>query len=354
MILSYLQIENLRNLRSACFNLHPHLNVIVGANGSGKTSVLEAIYLLGSGHSFRTREISPLVSTDTTRLTVFARTNDEQSISIQKSLEAPTQVRLNGYSCQTSSELAYFLPCQVFYHDLFHIIDAGPSVRRSLLDWGLFHVEHSYHLLLKNYKRALKQRNSLLKHKAMEKYFEPWNQILDELATKLDKYRHSYFIRLEKEFYTILPELTELDCSLQYYKGWDRKNSNKSLATLLSENYLSDLQRQVTHYGAHQADITIAINNTKAKLYLSRGQQKMVLIALKLAQAKLMEQSCVYLCDDLPSELDDRHLEKLFSIIYNCKGQFFITVTNQESLPANFSNFAHSKLTLNLATINQN
>ena len=284
MSLSFLQIQNLRNLRSARFNLHPQLNIIVGANGSGKTSFLEAIYLLGTGHSFRTREIKPLISKDSDCLTVFARTNDEQSISIQKSLSLPTQVRLNGYSCQTSSELAYFLPCQVFYQDLFQIIDAGPAIRRSLLDWGLFHVEHPYLLLLKEYRRALKQRNSLLRQRAKEAYFDPWNLILDELATKLDNYRTDYITRLEQEFKKLLPLLSEFDCSLHYYKGWDRKGCGKSLALILQESYHLDLQRQFTQYGAHQADLFIDTNDTKAKLYLSRGQQKIVLIALKFAQ----------------------------------------------------------------------
>ncbi len=349
MSLSFLQIQNLRNIKSGRFNLHPQLNLIIGANGCGKTSFLEAIYLLGSGHSFRTREIKPLVSKDSDCLTVFARTHDEQSISIQKSLSSPTQVRLNGYSCQTSSELAYFLPCQVFYQDLFQIIDAGPSIRRSLLDWGLFHVEHPYHLLLKEYKRALKQRNSLLRQRAKEAHFEPWNLILEELANKIDSYRSRYITRLKSEFKKILPLLSEIDCSLQYYKGWDRKGTNKSLALILKESYYLDFQRQFTQYGAHQADIFIETHDTKAKLYLSRGQQKIVLIALKLAQTSLMDHDCIYLCDDLPSELDKLHLERLFTLISKTKGQFFITAINEELLPTTFLNYSYSKIDLSLS-----
>lgn len=346
MTLALLDIQNLRNLRSARFNLHPHLNIIVGANGSGKTSFLEAIHLLGSGHSFRTREISPLVTEGFDPLTVFARTEDGQSVSIQKSRSRPTQVRLNGYSCQTSSELAYFLPCQVIYQDLFQVIDAGPSVRRSLLDWGLFHVEQPYHLLLKDYKRALKHRNSLLKQRAQEKYLVPWNLILDELATKLDHYRAVYFDQLAKEFKKVLAELAELDCSLEYYKGWDRKGSHQSLGRLLTESYRVDLQRQFTQYGAHQADILIETNELKAKQYLSRGQQKIILIALKFAQTALLKQPCAYLCDDLASELDRVHLERLFTLISKIKGQFFITVISQELLPQSFVNFPHAKFTV--------
>jgi DNA replication and repair protein RecF len=336
MTLANLQIQNLRNIHSARFDFHPHLNFIVGANGTGKTSFLEAIYLLGSGHSFRTREISPLISHESDCLTVYARTFDGQSVSIQKSLSTPTQVRLNTYPCQTSSELAYFLPCQVFYQDLFQIIDAGPSVRRSLLDWGLFHVEHSYHSLLKEYKRALKQRNALLKQRAADKDFVPWNRILVDLALKLDSHRKSYFSQLKIEFKKSLAVLTTIECDLIYYKGWDRKGSDKSLESILSQSHQTDLQRQYTQHGPHQADIVIDVNDFKAKHFLSRGQQKIILFALKLAQSTLLNKSCVFLCDDMASELDTEHLNRLLRLIDTIDGQFFITLINEEHIPSRY------------------
>lgn len=333
MTLEFLQIQNLRNINSARLNLHPKLNIIVGVNGSGKTSFLEAIYLLGSGHSFRTREITPLIRHGADSLNVFARTNDEQTISIQKSASAPTKVRLNSYPCQSSSELAHFLPCQVFYQDVFQIIDAGPSVRRSLLDWGLFHVKQNYHPLWKDYRRALKQRNTLLRQKASQRHIEPWNLILDDLANQLDILRADYFELLNREFIVILQQLTDLHCSLHYYKGWDRKGSNKSLVSILTDNYHSDLQRQFTQYGAHQADLVVESNDFKVKQYLSRGQQKIILLALKLAQTSLIADPCVHLCDDLSSELDSEHLIRLLKVIDRIKGQFFITSITKETIP---------------------
>lgn len=335
MILAQLHIQNLRNIQAARFNLHPHINIIAGQNGSGKTSFLESIYLLGTGHSFRTREITPLVRHDTDSLVVFARTNDEQSISIQKSTSSPTQVRLNNYPCHSSSELAHFLPCQVFYQDLFQIIDAGPSNRRSLLDWGLFHVEPSYHLLWKNYRRALKQRNSLLRQKAQQEMVKPWDLTLEDLANKLDTFRNDYFAKLEEEFKKLLPKLTRLECSLSYYKGWDRKGTNKSLSEILAASYTADLSRQFTQYGAHQADLIIESQDLRVKQFLSRGQQKIILIALKLAQTIMMPNPCIFLCDDLSSELDSNHLSSLLNLIKTIKGQFFITTIDVNSLPLN-------------------
>lgn len=332
MSLTHLQIQNLRNIQSARLDFHPHLNLIEGNNGSGKTSFLEAIYLLGCGHSFRTREISPLIQYGAEHLTVFARTEDEQTVSIQKSRFSLPQVRINALPCQTSSTLAYFLPCQVFYQDVFQIIDAGPAARRSVLDWGLFHVKQSYHSFWKDYRRALKQRNSLLRQKAGRQQLYPWDKMLVELSEQFDQIRATYFAQLNRVFKQVLSQLMDDEINLAYYKGWDRRNTGKALATILADSYEGDSQRQYTQYGAHQADLFIEGHDLQAKNYLSRGQQKLVLFALKLAQAQIMEKKCIYLCDDLSAELDENHIIKVFQLIKKTQGQFFITTVNHKAL----------------------
>lgn len=332
MILSELQISCLRNIESLRLPLHPHFNIVSGNNGSGKTTFLEGLYLLSSGHSFRTREISSLLSHGKDALTIFAKTNDGQRISIQKSSQAPTIARLNGEACSSSSELATFLPSQVFYQDIFQFIDAGPAVRRSLLDWGLFHVEHDYLALWKDYRRALKQRNTLLKQRANASLLIPWNIQMAQLGDKLDALRSHYVGTLALEFNRIISILSDLDCSLQYYKGWDRKDEGKSLIDLLNSSYDRDMQRQFTHYGPHQADLAIVGSHYKVKQFLSRGQQKIVLFALKFAQAALVSKSCVYLIDDLCSELDNIHISRLINHIANMKGQFFISTRLEDDL----------------------
>lgn len=340
MSLAQLKIHNLRNIQSMHLNLHEHVNFIYGLNGSGKTSLLEAIYLLGSGHSFRTREILPLISQGQDSLTVFARAFDEQTISIQKALNSPTQVRLNSSTCQSSSELAYFLPCQIFYQDIFQIIDAGPSVRRSVIDWGLFHTNREYLGHWKNYKRALKQRNLLLRQKAPMPQLSPWNSVMDELAIQLDMARKDYFLQLAPLFTETLANLTTFGVTIDYYKGWDRRESGKSLKDILEDSYHTDSARQFTQYGPHQADLSISNDELAAKQYLSRGQQKVLLFALKFAQAKLIPRACLYLCDDLTSEFDDEHISRILNEVKTLKGQFFITSTSEfHSRMSVFSDF---------------
>lgn len=328
MILTDLKIHNLRNISSAHIILNSRFNFIIGANGSGKTSILEALYLLSCGHSFRSREISPIIAHDQSLLTVFTRAVDQDTISIQKSCSDPTQIKLNNLFCTSTSQLAYALPCQIFYSDIFQIIDAGPGVRRSVLDWGMFHVKPNYLALWKEYKKVLKQRNALLKTHAPYAHFIPWDQQLNQLAIQLDELRQEYFLQWRIKFYAVLEQLTDCTCTIEYFKGWDKKATGKSLDQILAEHFHSDNQKLYTQYGAHQADIYIESKYTKAKHVLSRGQQKIILIALKLAQGALLEHDCLYLFDDLVAELDESHQIRLLNFLCQRKGQYVITSVN--------------------------
>ena len=335
MILTDLKINQLRTLSSVYLPLHSRFNFIVGPNGSGKTSVLEALYLLSCGHSFRSREIASIISYEQKALTIFARSQDNVTISIQKSTTLPTQIKLNNQFCTATSQLAYALPCQIIYADIFQIIDAGSSVRRAVLDWGLFHVKPKYLGIWKEYKRVLKQRNALLKQSVCYDYFVPWDKQLSSLAVELDIMRHDYFIAWHATFQRVLNEITSTPCTLEYYKGWDKKCTGKTLDVLLAEHFQSDKQRQYTQYGAHHADIFIHANDQKAKRVLSRGQQKTILIALKLAQGALLNSDCLYLFDDLPAELDEIHQKKLVHYLMTHKGQYIIAATNSNPLTEN-------------------
>lgn len=332
MSLLELKIHHLRNMHSAEMALDANLNVICGLNGSGKTTLLESIYLLSTGYSFRSREVVPLVSHGEQTLTVFSRTSQGDSISVQKSIGGSTLVKINQHVCRSNSELALFLPCLVVYQDIFQIIDAGPSVRRSLLDWGMFHVEHCYHELWKRYKMVVKQRNALLRQQARPELFAPWDEQLVCLAMSLDTLRKNYFQRLSLAFTHYLERLTPVACKISYFKGWDKRESGKDLPTILAEQLRSDLQVQYTQSGAHQADITFEAQTQKAKHQLSRGQQKIVLIALKLAQASLLKQQPIYLIDDITAELDKEHLMNVLNCLQTVKSQVFLTATDVKLL----------------------
>lgn len=329
MILTELKIHNIRTIENAHLVLNPRFNFISGANGSGKTSVLEALYLLSCGHSFRSREISPIITHQKADLTVFARSVEHETISIKKAPAEITQIKLNNQFCSSTSQLAYALPCQIIYADIFQIIDAGSSVRRSVLDWGLFHVKHNYLSIWKDYKKILKHRNALLKKRAPYDQFIPWDKQLNTLGEHLHELRLNYFDEWQSVFYKVLQQLTDSSCTIEYFKGWDKKQSGQDLFHILADNFQSDCTRQYTQHGAHQADIIIESNDIKARQILSRGQQKIILIALKLAQGQLLERDCLYLFDDLLAELDNDHLNRLFHYLAANKGQYVITSVNK-------------------------
>ena len=328
MIFSKLKIHHLRNIHTLSLSLNSRFNFIIGPNGSGKTTILEALYLLSCGHSFRSRETRPLISFDQDSFTVFALSTDNQTVSIRKSKSTQTHIKLNDQFCRTTSQLAYETPCQVCYSDLFQIIDAGPSVRRAVLDWGLFHVKPNYLILWNDYKKVLRQRNALLKKERLYSHFIPWDMQLSRLAKELDELRSDYTSRWQEAFNQVLPELSDVHCTFSYYRGWDRKDSGANLDQLLKEQFESDKHRQFTQSGAHQADLIIEGTHLKAKQVLSRGQQKIILLALKLAQGKLLDNNCLYLFDDLASELDEKHLCNLFNYLQRNPGQFVITGIN--------------------------
>ena len=343
MSLQELQIYGVRNIRQAQFNLNHSFNIFYGNNGSGKTSLLEAVYLLTAGYSFKTRETLPLVSYGEPYLTVFGKTFNDETVSLRKTIAGPTQVKQNRETCSNSSVLARFLPCQIFYQDIFNIIDAGPAVRRSLLDWGVFHVKHEYHSLWRDYRQVLKQRNALLRQSPTRKNMLPWDQHLVRLANGLDQLRLAYFQEWAKTFQYFLLKLSDIECTIEYYRGWRAREND--LAAILEEQFNADCQRQYTQSGAHQADIHINSLNTSAKKELSRGQQKMVLIALKLSQGFLLDNNrhsthlnekpnnqCIYLFDDITAELDSEHLYRLIQCLSTINGQKIMTVLDKLSI----------------------
>ena len=326
-----LRLNHFRCFDRANFTFHPQFNFILGNNGSGKTALLEAVSLLCSGRSFRSRETSPLIQYSQQELQLSASLSDGQTIDVSKNTTRGMNIKINDQHCMRLSELARILPAQVIYQDLFEIMDAGPLVRRQLLDWGLFHVKLDYFLYLQHYKQALKQRNQLLKNKARIHQFKEWNRTLSDLGEKIHELRLNYLHELNPLFKKYLKRLEAAACDIQYVKGWDKKHQGLSLEECLDLNYESDLFKQYTQQGAHHADLVFETEIGKAKQYLSRGQQKIILIALRIAQAELLNKDCIFIWDDVFSELDVQRMERLWEVISSSSGQYFLT-SHQEDL----------------------
>ncbi|WP_034840270.1 DNA replication/repair protein RecF [Endozoicomonas numazuensis] len=345
MTIHKLMIKDVRNLASATFSPSPDINILYGLNGSGKTSVLESIHLLGLARSFRSARLKPVIRHKQGKCTVFAQiqSNNERLIPVGVSRdieEENFQIRVAGESLKSTSELARLLPLQIINPDTFKLLEGSPKQRRQFLDWGVFHVKHNEFLpLWKRTQKALKQRNSLLRHgkitgSSLSSQLSVWDAELVRAAEAVDQLRKQYFDQLTPVFQDVLSKLTSLpEIKISYNRGWDKE---RSLAEVLKENAVRDLQTGYTQSGPQRADIRVRLEGSNAVDILSRGQLKLVVCALKLAQGYLFSKAnnsqCIFLVDDLPSELDAPHRKSMCRILQNMQSQVFITCVEPGAL----------------------
>ena len=333
MHISHLDIFQVRNLKHLSLDCHPCANVIHGANGSGKTSLLEALYLLGRGRSFRHRDLRLVVNHKSTELVVSAKVCKSEpmkmhQIGIKRSSDGEFSARMDGKTLQTAGQLASILPIQLIDAHSFNLLEGGPLQRRQFLDWGVFHVEPGYSAICKRFQKALKQRNQLLRHGRMPlESLKAWTAELLPLSEQITASRRRYIkglISYIKSAASAFKGLGTLD--VEYYQGWDEQ---RSLAEVMSDDEKRDLSSGVTNHGAHKADIRIKVDGVAASESLSRGQTKLLVYALKLAQATYFKdssgESCLFLLDDLPAELDYQHRQQVVNYLYELGSQFFIT-----------------------------
>ncbi len=326
MSLVSLEVDDLRCLQRAELNLHPRVNLIVGANGSGKTSLLEAIYLLGRGRSFRTRHTERLIRLGTERLNVLGRLENAAAgivgVGCERSSGA-VQARINRREADSLAELSTTLPVQVLDPGIHRLVEEGPGYRRKWLDWGVFHVEHGFVRQWASYTRILKQRNAALQQ---TQPVAPWDAELARQGELLSEVR-GLALEAVRPFWTqTVAALLEREISLGYFRGWSQDHS---LAESLAAHLERDRERGTTQYGPHRFDVTLKIDGKPARDVLSRGQQKLLGAAMSLAMAKLVSsgerQPTMLLLDDPAAELDTEHTAALVREIRSLKGQMVIT-----------------------------
>jgi len=337
--LTRLDIHGIRNISSASLTPIDGINILHGANGSGKTSFLEAIYLLGRGRTFRSRHTKTLINHDSRQCTVFGAANSKEhnvpyTIGVSRELKGSFQFKVDGNRVSTSSSLADAIPLLLMNSESFLLIEGGPGGRRRFLDWGVFHVEQQFQPLWVQYQRSLQQRNKLLRRDKISKQeLSSWDDSFIRLSAQITDMRRKYFNAIEPLFVEMIEKLTTVkDISLKFYQGWEE---GRSLASLLEENFERDTRRHVTSVGPQRADIKVSVKGRAASDVLSRGQIKALVAALIVGQGQMFRQArdkqCVYLFDDLVSELDNDYLRRLLKVLASANAQVFITGT--DSLP---------------------
>ena len=335
MQLTQVEIHRVRNLTNVTLLPAGGLNLIFGSNASGKTSLLEAIYLLSNGRSFRTANIRSVVQHNTENLQVFGKIKQEKTNSlIQLGIERGpngTQIRINQNTVKQASQLAAYLPVQIINPEAHRLLEQGPTQRRKFLDWGLFHVEPKFHHTWQHYTRLLKQRNAALRHKKFSNNIRIWDQPLLEHADKLTSLRQLYVSEITPLIQSYAKYLLQTSVSVEYRKGW---NQELSLAEALKRSFPQDCQQGFTRKGPHRADLRLLVDGIPVQDIFSRGQQKLLVCAMRLAQIRHLknriEQSSIVLVDDLAAELDIQHRKRLLELLAETGAQLFITVTEAE------------------------
>lgn len=346
MSLERLQIQGVRNLQSVKLERLARINILFGVNGSGKTSVLEAIHLLGLARSFRSTQIKPVINHQQTECTIFGELRSvggpAMAMGVSRDRQSHYKIRINGQNVYSTAELAEHLPLLTINADSFGLLMGPPASRRRYLDWSVFHVEPSFYGEWKRYQRCIKQRNSVLRRDKIDaSQLDTWTMELALAGDTVDKMRRKQFEQLAATFKMVAAELSDslVGLELRYHRGWDKE---KSLSAALEHAQPSDTERGFTHVGAHRADIRIKIGSANAVEILSRGQLKLAVCALKLAQGQLFSRltgrECVYLIDDLPSELDQKHLEAFCHLLQKLDSQVFVTCVDHAELDRKWLN----------------
>lgn len=335
MSLARLEIANFRNLSHVQVEPGPEVNLIHGFNGSGKSSFLEAIFVLGLGRSFRTHRVRRLVKEQQVSATVFGVTKSGSRLGVSKQLNGLTDARINGSTPPSLSSLAHHLPLQLFDPETLDLL-CGPSLpRRQLLDWGVFHVEPDFLEIWQRARRALQQRNSLLKSaKISFEELNVWEHELSQTAALLHSFREQLMLDwLPKLRHSLSSFLPDSNLSVEYYPGWDIEQDYKSL---LAESRGKDRERGFTFWGPQRADLRIKSHGIAAEERLSRGQLKLAACSVKLSLSAWLKQrldlSPVLLFDDLASELDVEARLKVCSWAHEMSVQTFFTSIEKNQL----------------------
>ena len=335
MWLRKLQAHGLRCFSQCEITFSPGINILYGDNGAGKTSILEGISVLSCGKSFRTSRLSHIAQHNSNELTLYgevASQDDVVKLGV-KSTSGLRELRINLEKTSKWSELAKNLPVLDIHPESYLLVMGGPVERRKFLNWGMFHVEPQYASIWSEYTRALKQRNICLRFNQIgqAKY---WHEVLSQTGETISRQLAEYTEKLTP-LVTEIASRFNLDSSLEikYSVGWDQ---DYTLLEHLERELLPNEFTNTTQYGPHRADLTIKYNNKLFSKTSSRGQQKILSIALKIAQAKLLKhecsKSCVYLIDELPAELDENMRQTALTLLQELDSQVIISAVARESV----------------------
>ncbi len=339
MYIQSLELINFRNIEKIKFSLEPETNFFIGNNGQGKSNLLEAVSILSNGRSFRTSKIKECLSWGNSECACACTlVKKEEEVDLRIILKnTGREYWLNNEKLKELSSYLSLLPTISFSPDDLVLIKGGPEERRNFIDRSIATINKSTFDIYSDYHKALKQKNALLKSERINiEEIRIWNKILAEKGSKIRDLRIKLLLELEPQANLVYKSFAPQDGSISLKLKPEIYSSGQELESFYISKYEELLFKEQivkqTLVGPHRDELEILLNNQPSRVFASQGQSRSLVLALKLALLKLMEEkfddSPVVLLDDVDSELDDTRSQAFFDFLFNTKRQVLITGTD--------------------------
>jgi len=339
MLIKELELNRFRNYKSQKIEFDPGINIIYGDNGEGKTNIVEAIYLMSIGRSFRTSKDKEMINLEAETSYIKALVENSQrpfkiEYRIGKSIKKA--IKINGLAIEKLTELLGIINVVIFSPEDLKLVKEGPKERRSFIDREISQIRPKYYQLLNSYHKTLVQRNNLLKNlKIDEVLLDVYDYTLSDIGYQIMQYRKEFIEEIKEIAGRNHAKISSGKEKLEIEYDRDMEvNSREEYFDILKNNHQKDIYRKTTGYGIHKDDLNIKINGIDLRSYGSQGQKRSAAISLKLSEIELIKkikgEYPIVLLDDIFSELDPKRQQMLLETFQNT--QTFVTAAEEVNI----------------------
>ena len=350
MKIQNLKLVNFRNYDNLAISFSEGLNIIYGDNGTGKSNLVEAIYLLALTKSFRVNNDKYLVQKGKENALVEGKIfkNDDTSIFKVGIGTSGKKAEIDGNKISKISQYVTKIQVIIFYPSDTELINSSPSERRKVLNIEISQIFKEYLILLSNYNKILKHRNAYLKQlylygNASREYLDILTKKLIEYGKKIHKYRQEFIANINSYITEIYKEIFGSgELKVAYISNYNK--TEKELLDIYRKIYSREMALGKTMIGPHHDDFEFRLDGHKLKEWGSQGQMKNAILAMKIAEVRIIKDILKYypilILDDLFSELDKKKIGNILNMLNN-EVQTFITTTDIKNIPKKIINNSH-------------